>query len=461
MTDANDGAVVVVDAAARARLRAALETPGALRVRAAFAAAGVPLRLVGGSVRDALSGLPVKDVDLCTPAPPDRTAAILTARNVRVVPTGIEHGTLTAVADGLPFEITTLRRDVRTDGRRAVVAFTDDWREDAARRDFTVNAMSTPAGLNETPVPAGMNETPAQAGLNAAGSAGSDDPIVVFDYFGGLADLAAGRIRFVGDAETRLKEDVLRLLRFYRFFARYGVGAPDETALAACRAMAHLLPGLSAERVRAELLRLMEAPAAAVAWRRMAENDGVLEPLGLLPADPDGLQRLIDLQTALNEPPDPLLRLIAACSVGEDGRASEGRGSEGRGAGHETTTERLRLSNAEKARWRALATTPDVPETPGRNCLYRCGSVPAFRDVLRLTAARRGRDAAWVRAAEAAAGDEVPRLPVAGRDLLKIGATPGPQVGDLLKRVENWWVGAGFIPDRAACLNEAARLLKG
>lgn len=406
-----------IDPAARARLRALADSPGARTVLTALAAAGLPTRLVGGSVRDALLGLPVKDVDLCTPAPPDAVAAALRAvGGIKVIPTGVEHGTLTAVSHHQPFEITTLRRDVETDGRRAVVAFTDDWREDAARRDFTINAMSA----------------------SAAGE--------VWDYFGGLADLAAGRVRFVGDPLARLNEDVLRLLRFYRFFARYGHGNPDAAALDACRAMAPRLPNLSAERVRAEILRLLEADAAPTAWRRMAEHDGVLAPLGLLPADCDALARLIVLQKQRAEPPDGLLRLAAACPVDA--------------AGALALAERLRLSNAEKARWRAAATcAPRCPDQPGLRFLYDCGALPAFRDAVRLAAARRGLGADWVAQAFAAAGETLPRLPVAGKDLLKAGAAPGPAVGEALKHVEAWWADAGFTPTRAACLAEALRRL--
>lgn len=408
---------VSIDAAAAERLRAVVAGAGAQTVLAALAAAALPVRLVGGSVRDALLGLPVKDVDLCTPAPPDAVAAALNAAGgIKVIPTGVEHGTLTAVSHHQPFEITTLRRDVETDGRRAVVAFTDDWREDAARRDFTINAMSaSPDGA-------------------------------VWDYFGGLADLQAGRVRFVGDPIARLEEDVLRLLRFYRFFARYGHGKPDEAALAACRAMAPRLPNLSAERVRAEILRLLEADAAPAAWRRMAENDGVLAPLGLLPADSAGLARLIELQNALGEKPDGLLRLAAACPVDA--------------AGALDLAQRLRLSNAEKARWRAAAAlAPLCPDQPGLRFLYDCGALPAFRDAVRLAAARRGEGADWVRQAMAAAGATVPRLPIAGKDLLKAGAAPGPAVGEALKQVEAWWADAGFKPTRAACLHEALRRL--
>lgn len=418
MTD-NAGMNGMVDGAARARLRDLMTAPAAAQVLGALGRAGIAVRLVGGSVRDALLGLPVKDIDLCTPAEPAAVAAALTAAGgIKVIPTGIEHGTLTAVAHGQPFEITTLRLDVETDGRRAVVAFTDDWREDAARRDFTINAMSM----------------------------GVDG--VIFDYFGGLADLAAGRVRFVGDPIRRLEEDVLRLLRFYRFFARYGHGAPDEAALAACRAMAHRLPGLSAERVRAEILRLLTAPGAAFAWRRMADDDGVLAPLGLVPADPDALARLIDLQAALGEPADGLLRLAAACPA-EEGRALE-------------LAARLRLSNAEKARWRAMAVlAPRYPAISPRHYLYACGGLGAYRDAVRLAAARLDLDAARVVAELAAAGDAVPQLPIAGRDLLKAGVPPGPAVGETLQRVAAWWAEHDFAPDRAACLAQAVQVQAG
>jgi len=192
-----------------------MTAPETRAVVAALTADGTEVRFVGGCVRDALLGRPVKDVDIATPDRPQRVMELLARAGIRAIPTGIEHGTVTAVVGRTPFEITTLRRDVETYGRRAKVAFTDDWTADAARRDFTINALScTPDGR-------------------------------LYDPFGGLADLRAGRVRFVGDPEARIREDVLRLLRFFRFYAHYGAAPPDPAALAACRALAPLLPGLA------------------------------------------------------------------------------------------------------------------------------------------------------------------------------------------------------------------------
>ena len=214
----------------------------------ALMADGKPARLVGGCVRDALAGRPVTDVDIATPETPPRVIDLLRAAGLKAVPTGVEHGTVTAVVRGKPFEVTTLRRDVTTDGRHAVVAFTDDWTEDAARRDFTMNALS------------------------------ADPDGRVHDPFDGVADLAAGRVRFVGEARARIREDVLRILRFFRFHAHYGKGAPDADGLAACRELAPLLPRLSAERVATELLKLLKAPDAAATVRMMREA-GILAPI--------------------------------------------------------------------------------------------------------------------------------------------------------------------------------------
>ncbi|MFQ5959208.1 MAG: CCA tRNA nucleotidyltransferase, partial [Alphaproteobacteria bacterium] len=212
----------------------------------ALRAQGAEVRFVGGCVRDAVAGRKVTDVDIATPDPPETVIRLLEAAGIRVVPTGIKHGTVTAVVARRPFEITTLRRDVETYGRHAKVAFTDDWTADAARRDFTINALfCAPDGT-------------------------------LYDPFGGLDDLRAGRVRFVGDAVQRIREDVLRLLRFFRFYAHYGRPPPDAEALAACRAMALALPSLSGERVCAELLRLLAADDPAAVLELMIEAD-VLE----------------------------------------------------------------------------------------------------------------------------------------------------------------------------------------
>jgi len=375
-----------------------LHDPAVRKVLAALPAA----RIVGGAVRDALLGRDVADIDLATPDPPDRTMEALRAAGLKAVPTGLAHGTVTAVADHRGFEITTLRRDLETDGRHAVVAFTDDWREDAARRDFTINAMSL--------APDGE----------------------VFDYFGGLADLHAGRVRFVGAAATRIAEDYLRILRFFRFHARYGTGAPDPAAVAA---IADAVPGLarlSAERVWSELKRILAAPDPRAAVALMAQ-------LNVLPAVlPEGfsLPRL-DALIARAAPADPLLRLAALL----DGDAS-------------TLAERLRLSGAEHDRLIALREGPApqdgddddalrrlLADTPPETLIGRAwlaGTGPALRERL--------------------AALPVPVFPLRGRDLAAAGIQAGPAMGDLLARVRRWWLDGGCRADAAACQAELRRL---
>jgi poly(A) polymerase len=245
-------------------------------VLAALGADGAVVRFVGGCVRDTLLARPIGDIDIATPDPPDTVLTLLEAAAIKAVPTGIAHGTITAVVPPRHFEITTLRRDVETFGRHARVAFTDDWAADAARRDFTMNALF----------------------LDAAGR--------VFDPVGGLADLRAGRVRFVGDAAARIREDVLRLLRFYRFHAHYGRGAPDAAARRACRELSALLPGLSGERVATELFKLLAAPDPVPTIDLMAE-DGVLAVLLPEARRRDRLAGLVVLEDAA----DPLRRLAA------------------------------------------------------------------------------------------------------------------------------------------------------
>ena len=278
-----------------------MTAPETKAVIAALTAGGAEVRFVGGCVRDAAIGRAVTDVDIATHDLPETVIELLQAARLKVVPTGLKHGTVTAVVKGQHFEITTLRRDVETFGRHARVEFTDDWAADAARRDFTMNAMFL--GIDGT----------------------------LYDPFGGLADLRAGRVRFVGDARQRIKEDVLRLLRFFRFHARYGRGAPDAEGLAACRALAPLLPTLSAERVRDETLKLLRAPAPADVLRLMAREDILARYL----PEAHKFERLAAL-TALpteRDAPDGLRRLAAVLDVD--------------GAGAREVATRLRFSNAE------------------------------------------------------------------------------------------------------------------
>jgi len=283
--------------------------PATLAVLGALSVGGVEARFVGGSVRDALLGRPIGDIDIAAEAPPERVTELLEKRGIKVVPTGIAHGTVTAVIGTPPrhFEITTLRRDVETFGRRARVAFDADWAADAARRDFTINAIFL------------------------------DPDGTIHDPVGGLADLQTRRIRFVGDPATRIAEDVLRLLRYYRFEARFGTGGGDPQARAACRAAAHLLPQLSAERVAQELVKLLETPDPIPALRMMQEDGGltvILPEAGRL----DRLQRMI----AIEPDPDPLRRLAALIEVDATGA--------------DAVAKRLHFSNAWRDRLRGLVT---------------------------------------------------------------------------------------------------------
>ena len=388
-------------------------------------------RYVGGCVRDTLLGLPkalaepdeggaALDIDIATPLTPERVFAALERAGLRAVPTGIAHGTVTAVSRGRPYEITTLRRDVETDGRHAVVAFTDDWAEDAARRDFRLNALyAEPDGRLHDPTG------------------------------GGIADALGGRVVFVGESRTRIAEDYLRILRFFRFQAWYGRGPPDADGLAACAELAGGLKGLSAERVSKELLKLLGAPHPDRALEAMAHTK-VLARLPLS-ADTAGLRRLCALERALGLAADAALRL-AALSTGDPGELAQS----------------LRLSNALRERLVEAAGSLDVAEVLDdpralRRSLYALGPA-AWRDRLLLHAA--SADAHRVRAAlDAAEAWPPPPFPLTGADIKAEGVAQGPNVGRVRREVEAWWIAHDFPDDLAALQTElkaaAARLTKG
>ena len=384
--------------------------PPTLAVLATLRAGGVEARFVGGSVRDALLGRPIGDIDLATPAQPQRIIELLEEAGIKVVPTGLDHGTVTAVAGAPPrrFEITTLRRDVETYGRRARVAFDADWAVDAARRDFTINAIFL------------------------------DPDGTIYDPVGGLADLRARRVRFVGDPAARISEDVLRLLRYYRFEARFGTGAGDPNARAACRAAANRLPTLSAERIVQELIKLLEArdPMAAV---EMMQQDCVLA--AILP-EARRLDRL-GVMIAIEPEADPLRRLAALIDVDA--------------AGAVAVADRLRFSNAWRDRLRGLAAPwpldPRVDEPAQRRSLYRLGA-GRHRDLLLLLAAEGELSSSRLGELLAAARDwSPPVFPLSGDDLRALGIPQGPRLGRLLDAVHEWWQAGGFTADRLACLN--------
>lgn len=348
-------------------------------------------RYVGGAIRDDLLGLPISDIDLATRIAPDEVMRRLEQARIKAVPTGIDHGTVTAVSDGHPFEITTLRRDVSTDGRRATVAFTDDWKEDAARRDFTINALSA-------------------------------DPLTgeLFDYFGGLADLKQHHIRFIGDPLQRIAEDHLRILRFFRFHARFDTGEPDAEALAACTLRANDLMALSRERIADELLKLLGMKDPSRTLSIMLERD-ILK--GVLPEITQerlpGLVALIDDERSAGLEADALRRLAALLP------------SEPQSA--DSVAVRLRLSN--KARKRIVCAAGRVTGFSPQELAYCLGSECAA-DRLLLT--RHPREAAEI------AHWKAPRLPISGGALIKRGLAEGPIVARTLRRIEDRWVKTGF-----------------
>lgn len=348
-------------------------------------------RYVGGGVRDDLLGLPISDIDLATRISPDEVIQRLEAARIKAIPTGIDHGTVTAISDGHSFEITTLRRDVTTDGRRAVVAFTDDWKEDAARRDFTINALSA-------------------------------DPLTgeLFDYFEGIRDLQRRHIRFIGDPLQRIAEDHLRILRFFRFHARFDGGEPDAEALAACTSRANDLMALSRERIAEELLKLLALPDPSSTLEIMVEGSILKPVLPEITRDRvRNLKALIESERRAGFEPDPLRRLAALLpadpEIADDVAA------------------RLRLSN--KARKRiASAVEPSLGAEP-RRLAYRIGVEAA---VDRLLLAGKLGDATSV------ASWSPPRLPVRGGMLISRGLPEGPIVARTLRKIEEQWVEAGF-----------------
>jgi poly(A) polymerase len=379
-------------------------------------------RFVGGCVRNTLIDTPISDIDVATRLTPDAVTAALRAGGVRALPTGVEHGTVTAVSHHQPIEVTTLRRDVETDGRRAVVAFTTDWNEDARRRDFTLNALY----------------------------AGRDGRL--FDPTGrGVDDARAGRIVFVGDPEQRLREDHLRSLRFFRFYAWYGRGEADAGALAAIARLKDKVAGLAAERISAELLKLLAAPEPRPAVRLMQQT-GVLQVVLRIAPDLRRFEGLVAVEAQAGRDPDPMLRLAAL--LPDDPVAGRG------------LAEQLRLSNAHRDRLEAALSplpglTAALPAAEARACVYRLGA-QAFSDRLMLGwAAEAVSDPASPdrSALLALARDWTPPvLPVNGQDALAAGAAKGPAVGEALRRLEAWWVEGDFAADREEALTKLKAL---
>jgi tRNA nucleotidyltransferase/poly(A) polymerase len=386
-----------------------LKAGPAARVLELLNADGEEARVVGGAVRNALLDLPIGDIDIATTALPEEVNRRAKVAGIKSVPTGIEHGTVTLVIDSQPFEVTTLREDTETFGRRAKVVFGRDWARDAERRDFTVNGLS------------------------------ADAEGCVYDYVGGLEDIAARRVRFIGDPARRIAEDYLRILRFFRIHAAYGVGPPDRAGYLACIGGRSGLTGLSAERIRVEILKLMVAGGATGAVNAMVEGGLLLPILGGV-AYTGPFAALTSIEHALGLDPDPIRRLGAlAVAVTEDAR---------RVASH------LRLTNAETKmldsmghRWWRLA---GMNEARARRRLYRLGE-ERYRDRLLLAWARSGdaaNAASWRELASLPARWSAPKFPLKAADFIARGIAQGPGLGQVLALAEDAWLAAEFPLDQ-------------
>lgn len=373
---------------------------------------GEEARVAGGAIRNALLGAPVSDVDIATTALPDVVIARANAAGLRTIPTGIEHGTVSIGVEGEFFEVTTLREDIETDGRRAVVRFGRDFEADALRRDFTINALS----------------------VSADGR--------LFDYCNGLADIASRRVRFIGDADKRIREDFLRILRLFRFHAAYGEGAIDAAALDAATRLQSGLDTLSRERVHMEIFKLLVARHAPQAAQDMLDC-GILGRLLNGIANPARLHRIADIEAARSAAPDAALRMIALCVEVDDDQ--------------ERLRERLRLSNAQSQRltgaMRALAAMRSMPgksDPPPPSELFRLlflfGRRSAMDAIILAHASSRAQaqDASWLSAANFLRDTPEPRLPFTGEDLIQRGLESGPAIGVALKRLQALWIRAGF-----------------
>ncbi len=399
-----------------------LANPSTQAVIAAIEAEGAEARAVGGAVRNALMGAPVKDVDIATTALPADVMRLAKEAGLHAVPTGFEHGTVTVVAEHTPFEVTTLRKDIETFGRHAKVTFSTNWREDALRRDFTMNALYCAADGT------------------------------VHDPLGGYPDLVARQVRFIGDPHERIREDYLRILRFFRFSAEYAQGVPDPDGLAAAVEEKSGLKGLSGERVRAELLLLLAAPGAVEAIAKMVEADLLAPWLGER-TNVEHLARMAALEETLGRARDPVLGLAALALSSPDEA--------------QRLQDKLRLSAAETARLRQAcvvdpAFEPSSVERTAQAYIYRYGA-QAFVDGALMAWVRSGDDPdneARRKRVTLAERWQAPALPVRGADVLELGVAPGPDVGRVIAAFEDWWIVEGFPSDQALIEAKLAKLVR-
>ena len=403
-----------------------MTTPQATAVLDALEAKGGAgcARFVGGCVRNTILNRPIDDIDIATTLTPDEATEALEKAGLKAVPTGVEHGTITAVADGAPFEVTTLRRDVSTDGRRAVVAFSQDWAEDAQRRDFTLNAIY------------------------------ADRAGTLFDPTGrGVTDARAGRIVFVGDPMTRIREDYLRILRFFRFLAWYGKGEPDAKALAACKALRDTLSGRPAERTIKELLKLLSADEPRPAVKLMSEA-GVLGKILPFCTSLDQFNGLVEIETSQLFENDSVLRLA---TLVPDDQVSVAKAAES-----------LRLSNDVRDRLvAAMGKTPRIASwmspRESRRAVYQVG-VRAFTDRVKLAWAKSRRSAAnhqWRGLLALGESWAPPPFPLNGDDVINAGVPKGPMVGEVLREVEDWWIDHDFLDDKFSAIEKLKAVAQG
>lgn len=382
---------------------------------------GDEARFVGGCVRDVVLNRSVFDIDIATSHDPEEVISRLETAEIKAIPTGIEHGTVTAVVEGARYEITTLRRDVETDGRHAVVAFTDNWKEDARRRDFTMNALY----------------------CDIRGD--------IYDYFDGLEDARQGIVRFIDDPAARIEEDVLRILRFYRFHAHYGKADPLLEARSACRQGAKDLANLSAERIQIEILKLLQAGNCAAVWQMMAE-DGILD-IVLKPArDTDSLGHLVAIELALDSKSYAPRRLAAL--IGFDPKAAK------------DIAAALKLSNTDRKTLiricdPAARLDHDTPAPQMRQDIYRHGIEDTLNRLFMTAAVDKTPVEDMETPYRMIIRTRLPRLPVKGSDLITRGLEPGPDFGKTLKAVEDWWLAADFEPGRTACLKKLDEIIAG
>ncbi len=398
----------------------------------ALTANGAEARFVGGCIRDTLLQRPVKDIDIATPEPPERVIALLHEAGIKAIPTGVEHGTVTVAIGERPIEVTTLRIDIETDGRHAKVAFTDDWMADAARRDFIINTLScTPDGD-------------------------------IYDFFGALDDLSQGHVRFVGNAKERIREDLLRGLRFFRFHATYGRPPADIAALAACRELAPRFAELSGERRRDEIFRILLAPNPADTIHLM-QGQKILNFILPEAGDVGRLRMLAWLETSA----------INIDSVGADSIRRLAALLDTDAGGAEAVAQRLKLSTLQTKRLIATVASrrrisPDSDGRDLRRSLHGLGAAEV-RDLVLLAWAGelavtprlpQPRTQAWLGLLAAANAWTPLQFPLRGSDVIALGVKAGPRVGDLLGAVEAWWQDGDYRADRDRCLEKLKTVLK-